>query len=174
MVGKGLVKDIDELLYLASVQEINISEENPTYSSIDGNVYSKDGSTLIRYMRGKTATSFTISDSVTSIGDGAFYYCSSLTSVTIPDRATLPSLHPQNNYMTLALNKELAKRAIVLLRASSKQQTDREHDFDNFCDEVLLYRERGGRADGRRELLALRGRRADCVGTGMTGWGLSF
>ena len=32
--------------------------------------------------------------------------------------------------MTLALNKELAKRAVVLLRASSKQQTDREHDFD--------------------------------------------
>lgn len=32
--------------------------------------------------------------------------------------------------MTSALNKELAKRAVVLLRASSKQQTDREHDFD--------------------------------------------
>ena len=32
--------------------------------------------------------------------------------------------------MTLELNKELAKRAVVLLRASSKQQTDREHDFD--------------------------------------------
>ena len=32
--------------------------------------------------------------------------------------------------MTLALNKELAKRAIMLLRVSSKQQTDRENDFD--------------------------------------------
>lgn len=32
--------------------------------------------------------------------------------------------------MTLALNKELAKRAIMLLRAPSKQQTDRENDFD--------------------------------------------
>ena len=86
-VGKGLVEDMGEL-YLASVQEINISEENPTYSSIDGNVYSKDGSTLIRYMRGKTATSFTISDSVTSIGSSAFYDCISLTSITIPDGVT--------------------------------------------------------------------------------------
>lgn len=32
--------------------------------------------------------------------------------------------------MTLALNKELAKRAVMLLRASSKQPTDRENDFD--------------------------------------------
>lgn len=32
--------------------------------------------------------------------------------------------------MTLLFNKEWAKRAVVLLRASSKQQTDREHDFD--------------------------------------------
>ena len=38
---------------------------------------------------------------VTSIGDSAFSNCNSLTSIVIPDRATLPSLHPQNNYCTL-------------------------------------------------------------------------
>lgn len=38
---------------------------------------------------------------VTSIGDKAFYDCTSLTSVKIPNRATLPSLHPQNYYCTL-------------------------------------------------------------------------
>ena len=46
-------------------------------------------------------TSITIPDSVTSIGDSAFYGCTGLTSITIPSRATLPSLHPQNNYCTL-------------------------------------------------------------------------
>lgn len=42
-----------------------------------------------------------IPDSVTSIGDWAFEACDSLTSVVIGGRATLPSLHPQNNYCTL-------------------------------------------------------------------------
>ena len=39
--------------------------------------------------------------SVTSIDPLAFDNCADIISVTIPDRATLPSLHPQNNYCTL-------------------------------------------------------------------------
>ncbi len=38
---------------------------------------------------------------VTSIGYEAFSDCSDVTSIAIPNRATLPSLHPQNNYCTL-------------------------------------------------------------------------
>ena len=67
---------------------INVSEANTIYKSIDGNLYSKDGKTLIRYIRGKTATSFTIPDSVTSISSYAFEDCDSLKSVTIPNSVT--------------------------------------------------------------------------------------
>ncbi|MBQ7323361.1 MAG: leucine-rich repeat domain-containing protein, partial [Clostridia bacterium] len=42
----------------------------------------------IQYAIGKTATSFTIPDSVTSIGSYAFYSCDSLTSVVIGDSVT--------------------------------------------------------------------------------------
>ncbi|MEG2541045.1 MAG: leucine-rich repeat domain-containing protein, partial [Clostridia bacterium] len=61
---------------------------NANFKSIDGDLYSKDGSTLIQYAIGKTATIFTIPASVTNIGYGAFYGCSSLTSVTIPASVT--------------------------------------------------------------------------------------
>ncbi len=42
-----------------------------------------------------------IPDTVTEIGKHAFRVNDVLETVVIPSRATLPSLHPQNNYCTL-------------------------------------------------------------------------
>jgi hypothetical protein len=74
--------------YCAKLTSITVSEDNENYQSIDSDLYSKDGTTLIQYAIGKTATSFTIRDGITSIGNRAFYGCSSLTSVEIPDSIT--------------------------------------------------------------------------------------
>ena len=71
-----------------SLTSIKVSENNSYYKSVDGDLYTKDGKTLIQYAIGKTATTFAIPDSVTSIGNYAFYNCYSLTSVTIPDSVT--------------------------------------------------------------------------------------
>ena len=71
-----------------SLTRITVNEKNTVYQSIDGNLYSKDGKTLIQYAIGKTATSFTIPSGVTTICDGAFYGCSGLTSVSIPSSVT--------------------------------------------------------------------------------------
>ena len=67
---------------------ISVSENNSSYKSIDDNLYSKDGKTLILYAIGKKETQFIIPDSVTSIGYRAFSGCSSLTSISIPDSVT--------------------------------------------------------------------------------------
>ena len=40
------------------------------------------------YLNGELVTDLVIPDSVTSIGEGAFYHCTSLTSVVIPDNVT--------------------------------------------------------------------------------------
>ncbi len=68
--------------YCSKLTSITVAENNSNYKSIDGNLYTKDETRLIQYAIGKTATEFTIPNSVTTIGNGAFYQCSSLTSVT--------------------------------------------------------------------------------------------
>ncbi len=68
-----------------SLTSIEVSTNNEYYKSIDGNLYTKGGKSLMQYAIGKTDTSFTIPDSVTSIWSSAFENCSSLMSITIPN-----------------------------------------------------------------------------------------
>jgi len=71
----------------SSLIAINVDANNSTYSSQDGVLYNKTKTSLIWYPQGKTNTTFTIPDSVTSLENGAFMY-SNLTSVIIPNSVT--------------------------------------------------------------------------------------
>ncbi len=71
-----------------SLTSIKVSDGNIYYESINGNLYSKDGKTLVQYAKGKTEKIFTIPNSVTSIGAYAFNRCDSLQAIVIPDNVT--------------------------------------------------------------------------------------
>ncbi len=71
-------------LYSGGLMQITVDPNNKNYQSINGNLYSKDGRTLIQYAAGKTDTSFTIPENVTQIDKFAFNECRNLTSVTLP------------------------------------------------------------------------------------------
>ena len=72
----------------ASLTSIEVSDNNKNYSSIDGVLFNKEKSELITYLAGKTDSEYAIPNSVTSIGYGAFYCCTRLTSITIPNSVT--------------------------------------------------------------------------------------
>lgn len=85
-IGSGVTTMVTSPFFnCTSLENITVNSENQYYKSVDGNLYSKDGKTLVQYAIGKTDTSFTIPNGVTKIGNSAFYGCTSLTSIVIPD-----------------------------------------------------------------------------------------
>ena len=58
---------------LGNLLEYQVDDENPYFSDIDGVLYSKDQTKLIKYPNGKGITKFTVPDTVTQIKEDAFY-----------------------------------------------------------------------------------------------------
>ena len=73
--------------FCTGLKSVNVDANNPAYASVDGVLFNKNGSVLGVYPAGKTGF-YTIPNSVTSIGNYAFSYCTGLTSVTIPNSVT--------------------------------------------------------------------------------------
>ena len=66
------------------LENIEVSNQNEYYKSIDGNLYSIDSKTLVQYSIGKKEKSFLVPDEVINIESGAFAWCDSLENVYLP------------------------------------------------------------------------------------------
>jgi hypothetical protein len=67
-----------------SLVAINVDSNNLVCTSVDGVLFNKDQTLLIQYPNNRSGTSYIIPNTVTCIGDSAFYYDSILSSVTLP------------------------------------------------------------------------------------------
>lgn len=68
-----------------SLKNIVVNENNPVFSSLDGNLYNKDKTVLLTYAMGKESSTFIIPDTVKSIGGSAFFGCKTIKKVIMPD-----------------------------------------------------------------------------------------
>ncbi len=82
---------IDGYVFAQSpIEEINVGAGNAAYASVDGVLFSKDKTTLVRIPYGLEPNTYTVPSGVKSIGDYAFYGHSVLEKVEFP--ATLVNI----------------------------------------------------------------------------------
>ncbi len=77
-----------DLSHCTSLTDFIVDENNKKYCSVDGVLYNKNQTEIIKFPKGRNDTSYVIPNSVTSIGEDAFYSCICLTSVTIGNSVT--------------------------------------------------------------------------------------
>lgn len=75
--------DFSAIKNCSSLTEINIGDESPRYSSVDGVLYNKDQTVLLVCPKGKKGV-VTVPEGVEAIGEGAFCDCAFISSVNIP------------------------------------------------------------------------------------------
>lgn len=69
----------------SSLVSVNVATDNSHYCSIDGVLFNKDRTAIIRYPQGKLEESYSIPNSVRTIGMCAFDRCCNLTHIYIPN-----------------------------------------------------------------------------------------
>lgn len=84
-IGAGITSLDTIPVYNDKVTEIHVSEDNCIYSSIDGVVFNKEKTELIRFPSSKAVTEYCVPEGVTSIAAFAFYGCKKLKNIEIPN-----------------------------------------------------------------------------------------
>lgn len=70
------------------LKEIKVDNDNTKYCDIDGVLYTKDKTEIIRYPQEKDNKEYKIAEEVTSIGPNAFRECENLTNIILPEGLT--------------------------------------------------------------------------------------
>lgn len=119
-IGAGIT-ELNRIPYnQSSVSEINVSEENDVYSSIDGVLLSKDKTELVRFPADKKSENYIIPDSVKEINENAFDGCVGVTGLTF------------GNGMTYINDDIFADCPLTNLVIGNSIETISENEFSGF------------------------------------------
>ncbi|MBR1416258.1 MAG: fibronectin type III domain-containing protein [Bacilli bacterium] len=70
---------------VSTLKNINVDSNNPSFKSIDGILYTKNGKTLVTYPAGKTAKKYSVASNISELGAYAFSSNNNLTNVVLPN-----------------------------------------------------------------------------------------
>ena len=96
--------------WCTALNTIIVDANNQHYTAIDGNLYTKDGTTLIKYVSGKTEDRYIIPDGVVRIGESAFANATNLKKIVIPDTITEIGVNTFGNCENVTLYCEVSTK----------------------------------------------------------------
>ena len=79
---------INAFEYCTGLTSITVDNNNPNYCSVDGVLFNKNKTNLIKYPLGNTQTSYSIPNTVISLGQSAFELGTKLNNISIPPSVT--------------------------------------------------------------------------------------
>lgn len=96
------VTSIGEGVFIGSkLQGINVDERNRTYCSIDGDLYTKDKTTLLQVCAGKSTAAMMLPAGVKKIAPYAFFDCKNLQKIILPESVQEIGAHAFYNCLKL-------------------------------------------------------------------------
>ncbi len=80
------IRDIDPSAFMAcpQLEVFYVETNNPYYSSVDGILFSKDLTSLIRYPEGKQDSTYVVPETVTRIENNAFVFSGYIKNIVLP------------------------------------------------------------------------------------------
>ncbi len=78
----------ESIVFCKGLEGIFVDKGNQTYSSIDGNLYSKDGKTFFRLCVSDKNINLTLPEGVVEVVDGAACHCENLITINLPKSLT--------------------------------------------------------------------------------------
>ena len=117
------------------ITQINVDANNPYFTSINGVLFNKAKTELIKYPVNNESESYVVPSSVTKIGPNAFYSARNLVSVTVPDSVT--TIGPSAFESCYSLENITLGKNINKIGRYAFFSSDFYSDESNWVDNVL-------------------------------------
>jgi hypothetical protein len=72
-----------------TLQNIVVDEKNTMYTDIDGVLFNKNKTSILRFPEGRAGKQYTVPESVAQIGTAAFSFCQRLSTIGLPEKLTI-------------------------------------------------------------------------------------